>query len=276
MGLYGLHGIALVTGAGGGIGQDCARTLAEEGCSGVVFADIDLGRAEAAAKEVSGAPGVDVADRASVEKMVALAVQRFGRVDYCVHSAGVGARHPYSVLDMPQAEFDRFHAVNVGGTLNIIQAVGRQMQTQEPLSEPARRGKGKGEAVAAKTSRGAIVTLGSCHSFTAARDISQYIASKHAVLGLTRSAALELAQHDIRVNAVCPGWVDTPMVAEAVAANPEIGRYIKSLVPFGRMAAVEEVTDVVLFLASPRASFVTGVGWVIDGGLTAGFPPRED
>ncbi|KAL6851316.1 putative secondary metabolism biosynthetic enzyme [Amphichorda felina] len=278
MGAYGLQGVALITGAGCGIGQDCARSFVDEGCTGVIFADIDLGRAEAAAKEASIslngqqcdvlALQVDVADRESVEAMVAKSVQRFGRIDYCINSAGVGARKPYSVLDMPQAEFDRFHAVNVGGTLNVIQAVGKQMLVQEPRIEASRRG--------TKTSRGSIVTLASCHSLAAARDLSQYITSKHAVLGLTRSAALDLARHGIRVNAVCPGWVDTPMVAEAVDANPDIGRYIKSLVPFGRMATVEEVSDVILFLASSRASFVAGAGWVVDGGLTVGFPPLEE
>lgn len=278
MGAYALEGVALITGAGCGIGQDCAKSFADEGCIGVVFADIDLGRAEAAAKEgfvfLQGpkcnvlALQIDVADRASVDAMVARTVETFGRIDYCVHSAGIGAHQPYSVLDMPQAEFDKFHAVNVGGTLNVIQAVSKQMLKQEPRSELARKG--------AKTSRGSIVTLASCHSFAAARDMSQYTASKHAVLGLTRSAALDLARHGIRVNAVCPGWVDTPMVADAIDANPDIARYIKSLVPFGRMATLEEISDVVLFLGSPRASFVTGSSWVIDGGLTAGFPPREE
>jgi NAD(P)-dependent dehydrogenase (short-subunit alcohol dehydrogenase family) len=280
MGLYGLQGVAVITGAGCGIGEDCAKLFVSEGCTGVVFADIDLTRAEAAAKEASQhlqgpechvlAVKVDVADRESVNAMVAQTVARFGRIDYCVHSAGIGARQPYSVLDMPQAEFDRFHAVNVGGTLNVIQAVSKQMLTQEPLTEPARNGG------VLKSSRGSIVTLASCHSLVAARDISQYVTSKHAVLGLTRSAALDLARHSIRVNSVCPGWVDTPMVAEAVNSNPDIGNYINSLVPFGRMASVEEVSDIILFLASPRASFVTGVGWVVDGGLTLGFPPRQE
>ncbi|RDW80302.1 3-oxoacyl-[acyl-carrier-protein] reductase FabG [Coleophoma cylindrospora] len=273
-----LQGVALITGAGCGIGQDCAKSFAVEGCTGVVFADIDLGRAEAAAREGSQllqgpqcqvlALQVDVADRASVNAMVAGTVEQFGRIDYCVHSAGIGAQQPYSVLDMPQAEFDRFHAVNVGGTLNVIQAISQQMLTQKLRAEPARNG--------AKTSRGAIVTLASCHSIAAARDLSQYITSKHAVLGLTRSAALDLARHSIRVNAVCPGWVDTPMVAEAVNANPDIGRYINGLVPFGRMATVEEISDVAVFLASPRASFVTGASWIVDGGLTVGFPSREE
>ncbi|KAH8657722.1 short-chain dehydrogenase/reductase SDR [Xylariales sp. PMI_506] len=272
---YGLQGVALITGAASGIGRDCAKTFADEGCTGVVFADLDLNGAEDAAKEgsffVAGsdcnvlALQVDVSDPDSVAAMVAKTVEKFGRIDYCVNCAGVGAREPYSVLDMPTAEFDRFHNINVRGTLNVIQAVGRQMITQDPRVELTRRGQ--------KLSQGSIVTLASCHSFTAARDLSQYITSKHAVLGLTRSAALDYAKYGIRVNAVCPGWVDTPMVAGAIEANPEVGRYINRLVPFKRMATLEEISDVVLFLTSPRASFVTGAGWVVDGGLTIGFPP---
>ncbi|KUI73216.1 3-oxoacyl-[acyl-carrier-protein] reductase FabG [Cytospora mali] len=275
VGLYGLRGVALITGAASGIGLDCAKSFADEGCVGIIFADLDRQKAEEAAKEGAFfcadsdcqtlALQVDVSDPASVEAMVAKTVEVFGRIDYCVHSAGVGARQPYSVLDMPVAELDRFHDVNERGTFNVIQCVGRQLMKQEPLVELTRKGE--------KLSQGSIVTLASCHSFAAAQNLAQYITSKHAVMGLTRAASLDLAKYGIRVNAVCPGWVDTPMVTGAVEANPEIGRYIERLVPFGRRATLEEISDVILFLSSPRASFVTGAGWVVDGGLTVGFPP---
>ncbi|VUC37207.1 unnamed protein product [Clonostachys rosea] len=267
-----MKGVALVTGAASGIGEECAKSFVEEGCVGVIFADIDLDRAEEAAESALASVNstsarsrvlalkVDVSDPTSVDSMVSKAVGAFGRIDYCVHSAGVGAQQPSSILNMSSAEFEDSQSINITGTFNVIKAVGRQMVTQTPLAETTRRG--------AKMSRGSIVALASCHSFAAARNLSQYITSKHAVLGLTRSAALDLASHGIRVNAVCPGWVDTPMVSKAASGIPEIRNYIEKLVPFGRMAETQEVSEVVLFLSSSRASFVTGAAWVVDGGLT--------
>ncbi|KAL9123284.1 MAG: hypothetical protein Q9187_000156 [Circinaria calcarea] len=266
-----INGIALVTGAGSGIGRDCALAYAAEGAQGVVFADLNLESAQAAASSSIAfatnpqysalALRVDVADLKSVEEMVAKAVATFGRIDYSVNSAGVGVREPREVAEASIEEFDLFWRVNVRGVLHCVQAVSKVMKQQSPITIAGRNGP-------RDVGRGVIINLGSCNSYVATHHIVQYTTSKHAVLGLTRNAALDNAVHGIRVNAICPSWVETPMIEAAVAGNPELGRVMERVVPLGRIAKTEEISDIIMFLSSPRASYVTGVGWLVDGGAT--------
>jgi len=135
------------------------------------------------------------------------------------------------------------------------------MKLQEPRVVQGRTG-------SRNVGRGSIVNLGSGNSFVAAAAMVQYVAAKHAVLGITKTAALDLAPYDIRTNAVCPSWVETPMVNKAFASAPEYFAGLVANIPAKRIATQEEVSDVILFLSSPKASYVTGQGWVIDGGTT--------
>lgn len=188
-------------------------------------------------------------------------------------------RGPRSILDLTAEEFDQLYNVNVQGTTNCLQTIAKQMQKQGPRAVSTRKGP-------REIGRGVIVNLGSMHSYIAAKDIAHYTMSKHAVLGLTKSAgkfesrfsvhlhanrmlckALDLAPHGIRVNSVCPTWVDTPMI-DAVEGSEQLRAMVNEVVPLGRIAQPDEVADVVLFLCSPQATYVTGSGWMIDGGLS--------
>ncbi|KAK4222717.1 hypothetical protein QBC38DRAFT_489178 [Podospora fimiseda] len=275
-----IDGVAVVTGAGSGIGRECCLAFAAEGARGVVLADLKYEAAAEVARETESLAAnpkfkafpfaVDVRDPASVEAMVKAAVDTFGRIDYSVNSAGVGVDKPRPIAEADPAEMNRFWQVNVMGTFNCVQAVTRVMKDQDVLKVPGRRRPGtSGEGEPERDcGRGVILNLGSCNSYMATPDIVQYSTAKHAVMGLTKNAALDNAKHGIRVNAICPGWVDTPMVKAAMDGNPELPIMMKTVIPMSRIARPDEIADVVLFMVSPRSSYVTGVGWLVDGGTT--------
>ncbi|GAQ46571.1 hypothetical protein AtubIFM55763_001955 [Aspergillus tubingensis] len=268
-----IDGFALVTGAGSGIGRDCAIAYAIEGAAGVAFADLDPVAATAAAEEsklLATNPDyraltieVNVRDPDSVQEMVDTVVMAFGRIDYSVNSAGVGVEQPAEISKASVREFERFMDVNVKGTLLCVRAVSAQMKQQEARYFSLRK-----STPARSCGRGVIINLGSSNSYVATPNIVQYTASKHAVMGITRNAALDLAPYGIRVNSICPSWVETPMIERAVAGDPNLAFVMSRVVPMGRIATKEEVSDVLMFMSSPRASFVTGAGWMVDGGAT--------
>ncbi|KAI1083642.1 short-chain dehydrogenase/reductase SDR [Whalleya microplaca] len=269
-----IDGIAIVTGAGSGIGRECCLAFAIEGALGVVLADINHDAAAEVARESEAvaqnlsyktlAVKVDVSDPASVDQMVQAAVGAFGRIDYSIHSAGVGVQSPLPIGEADHAEMDRFWQVNVMGTFNCVRAVTKVMMGQTTRKVASRGGREEGRDVG----RGVILNLGSCHSYCVMPNIVQYTTAKHAVIGLTKNAALDNARHGIRVNAICPGWVDTPMVSAVIAADPELPKTMKAVIPMSRIATGEEIADVAMFMVSPRSSYVTGVGWIVDGGTT--------
>ncbi|GLB08937.1 hypothetical protein AtubIFM57258_004846 [Aspergillus tubingensis] len=268
-----IDGFALVTGAGSGIGRDCAIAYAIEGAAGVAFADLDPVAATAAAEESKSLATnpdyraltieVNVRDPDSVQEMVDTVVMAFGRIDYSVNSAGVGVEQPAEISKASVREFERFMDVNVKGTLLCVRAVSAQMKQQEARYFSLRK-----STPARSCGRGVIINLGSSNSYVATPNIVQYTASKHAVMGITRNAALDLAPYGIRVNSICPSWVETPMIERAVAGDPNLAFVMSRVVPMGRIATKEEVSDVLMFMSSPRASFVTGAGWMVDGGAT--------
>jgi NAD(P)-dependent dehydrogenase (short-subunit alcohol dehydrogenase family) len=276
---------------GSGIGRECCLAYAAEGARGVVMADLNYVAALQTAHDsevVATHPeykalavAVDVSDPFSVKEMIKKVVDVFGRIDYNVNSAGVGVQKPLPVEDADLVEMNRFWQVNVMGTLNCMQAVTKVMKNQEPKTYSSR---GKVRQV----ERGVILNLGSCNSYVPTPNIVQYTTTKHAVLGMTRNAgkffeylkpvkiqahavsctALDNAPHGIRVNAICPGWVETPMVDAAIAGDPNLPQMMKTIIPMSRIAKVEEIADVVMFMTSPSSSYVTGVGWLVDGGTT--------
>ncbi|EFR05304.1 3-oxoacyl-[acyl-carrier-protein] reductase [Nannizzia gypsea CBS 118893] len=265
-----LAGVAVITGAGRGIGLECAHAFAAAGAAGVVFADLDLSVVQEKAEESRAiatnpaykplAVAVDVTDKKQVENMVAQTLETFNRIDYNVNCAGVAMHKPTHFMDLSIEEWERVSRVNVQGVFHCMQAVGKVMRTQESLKTSGLHGPRAGQ-------RGSIVNLGSIHSSQSAPGTAQYTASKHAVVGLTRSCALDFAKEGIRVNAVCPSWVNTPMInSNEVLA--EVHQVIGNVVPLGRIAEAEEVADVILFLCSARASYVTGAAWMVDGGFS--------
>jgi NAD(P)-dependent dehydrogenase (short-subunit alcohol dehydrogenase family) len=251
---------ALVTGAASGIGRAVAVAFARGGAR-VVVADRDKTGAEETA-HLSGACGVeslvvcvDVADAASVEHMVEQAVHRFDRLDCAFNSAGVAAGGGVRLADFDEETFDRLMAINVRGVFLSMKYELRQMLAQ---------------------GGGAVVNIGSIASLSGMSPVRfgstaspGYVASKHAVAGLTRAAAMDYAKDSIRVNAVCPGMVGTPMYEEAARRAPERGQAIASMHPMGRIAEPEEVADAVLWLCSERSGFVTGHLLAVDGGYGA-------
>ncbi|HEX5616049.1 MAG TPA: SDR family oxidoreductase [Acidimicrobiia bacterium] len=244
--------VALVTGASTGIGRAVALAFAQSGFD-VVVADVDRDRGETVAKEVEalGASGffveTDVSDRAAVERLVAATVERFGGLDVACNNAGIEGT-PMPTADCTDENWDRTIAVNLTGVFLCMRAEIPRMLERDG---------------------GAIVNVSSVAGLVGFENIPAYTASKHGVVGLTKTAALEYATHGIRVNAVCPGVIDTEMVERFTHGDPEAAAQLTSSEPVGRMGSPEEIAASVVWLCSDAASFVTGQAIAVDGGFVA-------
>jgi NAD(P)-dependent dehydrogenase (short-subunit alcohol dehydrogenase family) len=245
--------VALVTGAGSGIGLATATAFAESGAS-VVIADYNEEAALVAAADLVSrghkALGIrcDVTDDGQVEKLLEKAVSEFGRLDSAFNCAGIHVP-VVETADADGADFDRAIAVNLRGVWNCMKYELREMR---------------------RYGRGAIVNCSSQGGLVGIAGLGAYTASKHAVMGLTKSAALEYAARGIRINAVCPGPIDTPMVANAMSVAPERMKQVIEGVPMKRLGTPEEVASAVLWLCSSGAGFAIGQALVVDGGCTTG------
>ena len=250
-GLVSLGGrVAVVTGGAQGIGAGIAVRLAEAGAD-VVVADLDGEAAKAVAKQLEEEHGrtmvgvhVDVADEASVVALADVAVERLGRLDIWVNNAGIFP-HTGPVAEADAAAFERVMAVNVTGMFHGAREAARRM-----------------------VAGGAIVNLASITGLAARSGLTAYSTSKHAVIGLTRNLAKDLAPGGIRVNAVAPGLIVTPGVLSGSAGETRSAAAMASrpTAPLGRHGVPDDVARVVLFLASDLAAFVSGATIVIDGG----------
>ncbi len=244
--------VALVTGAGSGIGRATARLMAHEGAK-VVLVDWNLDGAQETEAQIREAGGdaiaikADVSQASDVEAFMQKAVDTYGKLDIIFNNAGIeGVRS--ELAEATEENFDRIISVNLKGVFfGIKYAVPHLVRN------------GGGSIINTASVAGLVGTMGLGH----------YAASKHGVVGLTRTAALELANRNIRVNCVCPGGVDTPMVARLRAAQPQSMPQPGSASPMGRLAQPEEIAQMVVFLASDAASFVTGAAIPVDGGSTA-------
>ena len=244
--------VALVTGAGSGIGRATALVFAREGAK-VVVSDIVVEGGQETVQQIEAAGGeaifvkADVSQAADVETLIAKTVETYGRLDCAFNNAGIEGGMKLTI-DCTKEEFDRTIAVNLTGVWLCM-----KYEIQQMLSQGG----------------GAIVNTASAAGLVGFPGLPDYVASKHGVVGLTKTAALEYAKSGIRVNAVCPGVIQTPMVERGAQLSPGFDELALSMEPVGRFGQPAEVGEAVVWLCSDAASFVTGIPMQVDGGLVA-------
>jgi NAD(P)-dependent dehydrogenase (short-subunit alcohol dehydrogenase family) len=240
--------VAVVTGGASGIGAATVRLLVGRGDS-VVIADRDTSLGMALADELGERATfveTDVTDQAQVQRMVDTAVTQFGRLDVAVNNAGMSGTYA-ALPDQPLDNWERTLAVNLTATFLCLQA-----------EVPA----------LLATGGGSVVNVASAAGLIGFANLPAYVAAKHGVVGLTKSVALEYARKGVRVNAVCPGTVRTPMLRAFAGSDEGIDAMAKGA-PIGRAAEPEEIAEAIAWLCSPAASFVTGQALPVDGGVLA-------
>jgi NAD(P)-dependent dehydrogenase (short-subunit alcohol dehydrogenase family) len=239
--------VAIITGGASGIGKATAELFAQEGAR-VVIGDLANSEGESVAKTLGGMfVATDVRESKAVENLVRATCDKFGGLDIMFNNAGIGVTSP--LLDTSDELYQNTLRIDLDGVYWGLKFGGKVMVAQK---------------------RGAIINTASVAGIRGSVGLSAYNAAKHAVVGLTRNAALEFAPAGVRVNCICPGIIDTPLVARAFGSTEDVRELMHRFHPLGRMGTPMEVAKCVLFLASDDASFVTGHALVIDGGVTAG------
>ena len=244
--------VALVTGGSSGIGRAAALAFAREG-SRVVIADVLVEGSEETKRMIEQAGGeaifvkADVSKARQVEALIKKAVEAFGRLDCAFNNAGVGGVRARTA-NHEEDDWDRIMNINLKGVWLCMKYEIQQMLEQ---------------------GGGVIVNTASVAGLVGFDGTPAYVASKHGVVGLTKGAALEYAKSGIRVNAVCPGVIRTPMIDRTVSKLPHMAEVYRTMHPIGRLGEPEEIAEAVIWLCSDAASFVTGHAMAVDGGLTA-------
>jgi NAD(P)-dependent dehydrogenase (short-subunit alcohol dehydrogenase family) len=243
--------VAIVTGAGSGIGRAGALIMAREGAA-VVAADRDRAAGEATARTIAEARGrsramaTDVGDDAALERLVADTLAAFGRIDILHSHAGIQVEGPLETVD--PAGMESSLQINVLAHFRLARLV-----------MPHMRAEGKGSIIVTSSNSGVFYD----------REMIAYATSKHAAVAMVKQIAIDYGRYGVRVNALCPGWVDTPFndaFTRQMGGREALMRYIAEKIPMGRFATVDEIAEAILFLASDRSSFMTGHALVIDGG----------
>jgi NAD(P)-dependent dehydrogenase (short-subunit alcohol dehydrogenase family) len=244
--------VCVITGAGGGMGRDAAILFSEEGAQ-VCAADVNLAAAEETVTLARDAfaQEVDVADEASVEAMMTATAERFGGIDVLYNNAGISPADDASVLETTVEAWDRVQAVNTKGVF---------LCCKHGIPHLQRRG------------GGSVINVASFVAIVGATTSQiSYTASKGAVLSMTRELAVQFARENVRVNALCPGPVETPLLLSIFGDDPAALERRRTHWPTGRLAKPREIVNGALFLASDESSYVTGSTFLVDGGLTAAY-----
>ncbi|KAH7068768.1 putative oxidoreductase [Paraphoma chrysanthemicola] len=263
-------GFALITGAASGIGKACAFAFATEGSAGIALLDLNASALATVKSEIEALRlsktckvityALNVTNESDVDHAVTNAAQTFGRLDYAVNAAGIAIKHAGGAAFATTPDWQRVLDINVNGTFYVLRAVARIMLDQSPIlssidSRPLQRG--------------SIVNFSSIQGVAGITLSTAYTTAKHAVIGLTRTASEDYAAKGLRVNAICPGYTETPMTT----GNPDVLKAMQesvgSAVPMGRMGMPKEIADGVLYLSGGRSSFVTGSCLMVDGGYTS-------
>ncbi|PWY72570.1 NAD(P)-binding protein [Aspergillus eucalypticola CBS 122712] len=276
MALTTLDGVALVTGAGSGIGRQLCLAYAQAGCRAIALADINIEGVNETISliQAQGYPvetlalETDVTLVTSVQSMVSETVKSFGRIDYgnaAANVAGITTTARVPTAQYPHQEYNKLLEINTKGTMICMQEQIKAMQKQSPTCTP-------GIDNPLRAQRGSIVNIASVTGFAALQNMMPYNVSKHAVIGLTKSAAVDHAPSDIRINSVCPGMTETPMVASGkVSVSPPTTRRGWAVEGNGRhrLAIPEEIADVCIFLSGCGASYMSGSPVTVDAGHLA-------
>jgi NAD(P)-dependent dehydrogenase (short-subunit alcohol dehydrogenase family) len=247
--------VCVITGGGGGMGADAAHLFTEEGAK-VCVADVDLGAAEKVAGEVGGlAVQVNVAEEDSVRAMYAAAAKEFGGIDVLYNNAGISPADDDSILDTDLDAWERVQAVNTRGVY---------LCCKHGIPHLLERG------------GGSVINVASFVALVgAATSQISYTASKGAVLSMSRELGVQFARQGVRVNALCPGPVETPLLLRIWSETPGAAERRLVHVPMGRMAKPREIVNAALFLASDESSYVNASTFLVDGGLTAAYVTPE-
>ena len=243
--------VAIVTGAGSGIGRAGAVAMAGEGAF-VVASDRDAAAGEATAQAIADAGGralavaADVGDDGALDQLVAQALEEFGRIDILHSHAGIQVEGPLEGVE--PAGMDASWRINVRAHFQLARLV-----------MPTMRAQGKGSIIVTASNSGVLYD----------QEMIAYATSKHAAVAMVKQIALDYGKHGVRVNVLCPGWVDTPFndaFTRQMGGREALMNYVRDKIPMGRFASVDEIAEAILFLASDRSSFMTGHALVIDGG----------
>ncbi|KAJ9654503.1 hypothetical protein H2198_006446 [Neophaeococcomyces mojaviensis] len=266
-------GFALITGGASGIGRACAATFARDGAAGVAILDVDHNALAAVKAEIEEQQTkqtsssrcqvdtytVDVTDEDQVIQTVKAIVSKFGRLDYVVNCAGIAMKHEGGAAYAKTSDWQRILDVNLTGTFFVLKVAAQIMLEQEPIHSAI-----DGRPL----QRGSIINFASIQGVVGIPLSTAYAASKHAVIGLTRTASEDYAAKGLRINAICPGYTETPLITNNPAVMKAMEERVDTAVPMQRLGKPQEIADGVVYLAGGRSSFVTGSVLMVDGGYT--------
>lgn len=267
-------GFALITGAASGIGRACAATFARDGAAGIALLDVNHDALLGVKAEVEGAQNkrlaglkpcrvevyvVDVTNEEQVNQAVNDAAAKFGRLDYAVNAAGIAMKHQGGAAFAETRDWQRIVDINLTGTFFVLRAAARIMLKQDPILSSL-----DGRPL----QRGSIVNFGSIQGVVGIPMSTAYTATKHGVIGLTKTASEDYAKDGLRINAICPGYTETPMTTKSPLVLQAMLERVDTAVPMQRMGKPEEIADGVVYLSGGRSSFVTGTTLFVDGGYT--------